>query len=234
MARHAAAQAEAQAAYDPHKDARATGDAYKTLFVGRLDYSVDEALLRREFEHFGPIRSLRLVADARGRSRGYAFIEFERDKDLKLAFKEGDQRRLGPRGHRPLIDVERARTVKDWRPRRLGGGLGAGRPDRAPKGGSLPPPVLPPLPVVQPSAGLKRAREDEHDERRDEKRRREDDEKRRDDRDKDREREREKERSKDRERERDREREKERERERERGRERDRERERGADRERRE
>lgn len=205
MAKHAEQQAAAVAAYVPGADGRATVDAYKTLFVGRLDYALDEAALRRDFEHFGPIRSLRLVTDRQGKSRGYAFIEFEREKDLKLAYKEADQRRLGPRGHRPIIDVERARTVKDWKPRRLGGGLGTGRPDRPPKGGYLPSTSsassLPPLPVVQasaPSGGLKRARDDERDDRRDEKRRRDDEDRRRDDRDRDRDRERDRERGRER------------------------------------
>jgi len=161
MADHAETLASVVSSWNPAADSKAAGDAYKTLFVGRLDFKVDEAALKHEFEHFGPIRNLRLVRDLSGKSRGYAFIEFEREKDMKLAFKEGDSRRLGPRGGRPLIDVERGRTVKDWRPRRLGGGIGSGRPDKLPKGGRAGPSIgQPPMPH---SAGIKRPRDEEQE-----------------------------------------------------------------------
>jgi hypothetical protein len=44
---------------------------------------------------------------------------------MKVAYKEAEGMKLGK--GRLLIDVERGRTVKGWKPRRLGGGLG-GRP----------------------------------------------------------------------------------------------------------
>ena len=53
-----------------------------------------------------------------GKSRGYAFVEFERSSDLKEAYKDADGRKIA--GRRILVDVERGRTVKNWRPRRLG------------------------------------------------------------------------------------------------------------------
>lgn len=83
--------------------------------------------------------------------RGYAFIVYEREKDMKgtatpflpapsllrccltdteldvprlltAAYKETDRVRIKDRPI--LVDVERGRTVKGWRPRRFGGGLG--------------------------------------------------------------------------------------------------------------
>lgn len=36
-----------------------TEDPYKTVFVARLPYDLEEAKLRREFERFGPIRMVR-------------------------------------------------------------------------------------------------------------------------------------------------------------------------------
>lgn len=41
------------------------------------------------------------------------------------AYKKADGKKID--GRRVLIDVERGRTVKGWRPRRLGGGLGSTR-----------------------------------------------------------------------------------------------------------
>jgi len=44
------------------------------------------------------------------------------------AYKHADGKKID--GRRVLVDVERARTVKGWRPRRLGGGLGSTRKSR--------------------------------------------------------------------------------------------------------
>eukprot|EP00967_Tisochrysis_lutea_P097673 scaffold143547_cov20-Tisochrysis_lutea.AAC.1 len=43
-----------------------------------------------------------------GKSRGYAFIEFEDKKDMKEAYKSADGRKI--EGRRVLVDVERGRT----------------------------------------------------------------------------------------------------------------------------
>jgi len=111
--------------YKPSEDSEAVGDPYKTLFIARLPKSATESDLRREFEGFGSIERVRIVRDKNSRSRGYAFIVFERERDMKVAYKESD--RLVIMGKRVLVDVERGRTVRGWKPRRLGGGLG-GRP----------------------------------------------------------------------------------------------------------
>lgn len=47
-----------------------------------------------------------------GKSRGYAFVEFESKKDMKEAYKAADGRKI--EGRRVLIDVERGRTVENW------------------------------------------------------------------------------------------------------------------------
>ncbi|KAF0492480.1 RNA-binding domain-containing protein [Gigaspora margarita] len=112
--------------WDPNKDENVTGDPFKTLFVARMSYEMTEKDLRREFEMYGPIENIRIVKNKlNGKPRGYAFIEFEREKDMKAAYKDADGVKL--LGRRILVDVERGRTVKGWRPRRLGGGLGGTR-----------------------------------------------------------------------------------------------------------
>lgn len=58
--------------------------------------------------------------------RGYAFIEFEREKSVKIAYVEADGRKIDGQ-RRCVVDVERGRTVRGWLPRRLGGGLGGTR-----------------------------------------------------------------------------------------------------------
>ncbi len=115
------------AAYDPAANAEGkSADPYKTIFVARMDYATTEATLRAAFEQFGPIKSAQIVKDTlTGKSRGYGFIEYEHERDMKVAYKQGDAKKID--GRRVLVDVERGRTVRNWRPRRLGGGLGSTR-----------------------------------------------------------------------------------------------------------
>ncbi|KAM5430380.1 hypothetical protein McanMca71_005676 [Microsporum canis] len=113
--------------YNPSEDPQIRGDPFRTLFVSRLSYEVKEADLEREFGRFGPIERIRIVKDTKNPNpkkphRGYAFIVYEREKDMKAAYKETDGIRIKDR--RALVDVERGRTVKGWKPRRFGGGLG--------------------------------------------------------------------------------------------------------------
>lgn len=42
-----------------------------------------ETDLRREFEMYGAIENVRIVRDKKGRSTGYAFVVFERERDMK-------------------------------------------------------------------------------------------------------------------------------------------------------
>ncbi|KAF8602840.1 RNA-binding domain-containing protein [Ceratobasidium sp. AG-I] len=116
---------QAKETYKPADDPEASGDPYKTLFISRLSKNATEADLRKEFEVYGRIERIRLVKNKRDHSRGYAFIVYEREKDMKAAYKEADG--ISILGKRILVDVERGRTVRGWKPRRLGGGLG-GRP----------------------------------------------------------------------------------------------------------
>merc|ERR1712232_1198491 len=111
--------------YDPHADSNAAGDPFKTLFVARVSYDTTEKKLKREFEVFGSIKKVRMVYDQKGKPRGYAFIEYEHERDLKNSYKQGDGKKID--GRRVMVDVERGRTVEGWLPRRLGGGRGPGR-----------------------------------------------------------------------------------------------------------
>ncbi|CAN4083257.1 unnamed protein product [Withania somnifera] len=201
--------------YDPSSDPNVTGDPYKTLFVARLNYETTESRVKREFEAFGPIKRVRLVMDkTNNKPRGYAFIEYVHTRDMKAAYKQADGKKIDNR--RVLVDVERGRTVPNWRPRRLGGGLGTTRVGNEDVNRE----------VVQPGRAASRSEEprarDDRDRDREKSRERV--------RDRDREKSRERSHDRPRERERDdkhhRERERTREREKDRGRDRDRDRER--------
>ncbi|KAH8176300.1 RNA recognition motif domain-containing protein [Sarocladium implicatum] len=126
-----ALKTEAPKTYKPNEDPNIRGDAFKTLIVARLSYEADERDLEREFGRFGPVERIRVVKDMHAEEkpgkkkkphRGYAFVVFEREKDMRAALDQCDGVRIKDR--RIKVDVERGRTVKDWKPRRLGGGLG--------------------------------------------------------------------------------------------------------------
>lgn len=75
---------------------------------------------------YGEIADVKMVSDpATGKFRGYAFVQFATEEDLKAAYKDADAKKIN--GRRCVVDVERGRTVEGWKPRRLGGGLGRTR-----------------------------------------------------------------------------------------------------------
>ncbi|VDI07810.1 U1 small nuclear ribonucleoprotein 70 kDa-like [Mytilus galloprovincialis] len=114
------------ALWDPNNNTNGTRDPYKTLFIARINFDTSESKLRREFEVYGPVRKISLLFDnVSQKPRGYAFIEYEHERDMHAAYKHADGKKID--GRRVLVDVERGRTVKGWRPRRLGGGLGGTR-----------------------------------------------------------------------------------------------------------
>lgn len=101
-------------------------DPYRTIFVGRLPYQVSEIELQKEFSRFGEIERVRVVRDkTTNKSKGYAFVVFTNPQSSKIACKEiGVHRGLELGGRTCIVDIERGRTVKYFKPRRLGGGLG--------------------------------------------------------------------------------------------------------------
>lgn len=103
--------------FDPANDPKIKGDPYKTLFVSRISYETTEVQLKKDFEQYGPIKRIRLVYDTEtAKPRGYAFLEYEHERDMKTAYKQGDGKKIA--GRRVLVDVERGRTVRNWKPRR--------------------------------------------------------------------------------------------------------------------
>ncbi|CAD98647.1 U1 snrp Snp1p. RRM domain containing protein [Cryptosporidium parvum Iowa II] len=112
-----------------------TFDPYNTLFIARLNYDTTERTLKRELEVYGKILNLRIVKDFQGESRGYAFVEFDNEDSLKEAYKSFNKKSID--GWKVLVDVERGRTVENWLPKRLGGGLGKVRGQEKPESKSF-------------------------------------------------------------------------------------------------
>ncbi|UKZ77328.1 hypothetical protein TrVFT333_005048 [Trichoderma virens FT-333] len=101
--------------FKPNEDPNIRGDAFKTLIVARLSYEADERDLEREFGRFGPIERIRIIVDTHAHEkpnkkkkphRGYAFVVFEREKDMRAALDACDGIRIKDR--RIKVDVAEA------------------------------------------------------------------------------------------------------------------------------
>jgi len=114
----------ANARYIPKKQLNnVTSEASKTLFVGRLNHSTTEKTLNDYFSKYGSLKSVKLVRDIiTGASRGYAFIEFEHERDCYHTFQYTNRTIIDEK--QILVDFERERLMLGWIPRRMGGGLG--------------------------------------------------------------------------------------------------------------
>eukprot|EP00013_Stygamoeba_regulata_P029978 CAMPEP_0177667142 /NCGR_PEP_ID=MMETSP0447-20121125/21961_1 /TAXON_ID=0 /ORGANISM="Stygamoeba regulata, Strain BSH-02190019" /LENGTH=439 /DNA_ID=CAMNT_0019173345 /DNA_START=85 /DNA_END=1400 /DNA_ORIENTATION=- len=118
--------------WDPQaENERNTDDPFSTIFVARLAYDVTEEQIREAFERYGRVKKVQLVKDQDGKPRGYGFVEFVDPRDMTTAYKMANGTQVGSR--RVIVDVERGRTVADWKPRRLGGGLGNTRKSKPKK-----------------------------------------------------------------------------------------------------
>ncbi|XP_078441091.1 RNA-binding (RRM/RBD/RNP motifs) family protein isoform X2 [Wolffia australiana] len=109
--------------YDPFGDPKVIGDPYRTLFVGHLSHYTTEDTLRKAMKRYGRVKNLRLVRHiVTGASRGYAFIEFESDQDMRRAYEEAHHSIIDD--SEVIVDYYRQQLMPGWIPRRLGGGLG--------------------------------------------------------------------------------------------------------------
>ncbi|KAI6695905.1 hypothetical protein NL676_023615 [Syzygium grande] len=109
--------------YDPFGDPKAVGDPYCTLFVGRLSHFTSEDTLRKAMSKYGRVKNLRLVRHiVTGASRGYAFVEYETEREMRRAYKDAHHSFIDD--SEIIVDYNRQQLMPGWIPRRLGGGLG--------------------------------------------------------------------------------------------------------------
>ncbi|KAH9623511.1 hypothetical protein KSS87_012466 [Heliosperma pusillum] len=118
--------------YDPFGDPKVIGDPYCTLFVGHLSRSTTEDTLLKGMSKYGKVKNLRLVRDigenihiadiVTGASRGYAFVEFETEREMRRAYEDAHHSYIDD--SEIIVDYNRQQLMSGWIPRRLGGGLG--------------------------------------------------------------------------------------------------------------
>jgi len=59
------------------------------IYVGNLDFKVNEDDLQKLFEEYGTVSSAKIIVDKfSGRSKGYGFVEMENDKEANKAIKD--------------------------------------------------------------------------------------------------------------------------------------------------
>ncbi|CAH1399640.1 unnamed protein product [Nezara viridula] len=101
---------------------RVKGQPECTVFVSRLDYTTKGHEIKRHFSQYGKIIKCRLVEDiVTGKSKGYAFIEYETEREAARAYRNGHRTFLD--GKELFVDMECERLLPGWIPRRLGGGF---------------------------------------------------------------------------------------------------------------
>ena len=58
------------------------------IYIGNLNYTVDEEKLRKVFEKYGEVASARIITDKEtGESKGYGFVEMKDDDEAKKAIQ---------------------------------------------------------------------------------------------------------------------------------------------------
>lgn len=97
------------------------------IYVGNLPYSMTESGLEELFSSSGKINNINVIQDREtGRSKGFAFVEFESSEGAEAALTlNGHQ--LEGRTIKVNIARERARTGGGGGGRRPGGGGGGNR-----------------------------------------------------------------------------------------------------------
>ena len=97
----------------------------KKLHVGNLSFLIDETSLRDAFQQDGrKVSTVSIVMDkARGRSRGFAFVEMENDADAEAAIKAL---------HGSQLDGRELRVSEADGPKSRFGGTVGGAPGRVP------------------------------------------------------------------------------------------------------
>lgn len=97
-------------------------DPYCTVILARLDYRTTSDEIEAALSKYGPIESVKIIKNG-DKPRGYAFVAFQSPPAAKHAIESnGGEMLLG--GKRVILDLERGRLQRNWRPRRLGGGEG--------------------------------------------------------------------------------------------------------------
>ena len=88
------------------------------IYVGKLAYEATEDQLQKLFGQHGAVTSVSIITDREtGRSKGFAFVEMEKDEEAQAAIKALDGTEIS--GRNIMVNVARP---KEDRPSGGGGG----------------------------------------------------------------------------------------------------------------
>ncbi len=91
----------------------------KRLFVGNLPWSISEQELQDMFAAIGKLVSCKLIIDKySGKSKGFAFVEYETDEDAVKAISELNEKEID--GRKIVVNV--AKPMEDRGPSQNYGG----------------------------------------------------------------------------------------------------------------
>lgn len=80
-----------------------------SLYIGNLFFEVTPEEIEQTFSAVGPVKSLKIIRDSRGLSKGFGFIEFEQTADAAVAIDTLDQTVL--QGRRMTVQWHTPRTT---------------------------------------------------------------------------------------------------------------------------
>ncbi|QSZ32899.1 hypothetical protein DSL72_002480 [Monilinia vaccinii-corymbosi] len=85
------------------------------IYIGNLLFDITEDDLRKEFEHFGGISDVRVARDARGLSKGFAYIDFDNVQAATAAIEAKNQTVF--EGRRLIVNyVNQTPKIRDQNP----------------------------------------------------------------------------------------------------------------------
>ncbi|KAF7854723.1 hypothetical protein EAF04_010292 [Stromatinia cepivora] len=85
------------------------------IYIGNLLFDITEEDLKKEFEHFGTITDIRVTRDARGLSKGFAYIDFADVQSATAAIEDKNQTIF--EGRRLVVNyVNQTPKIRDQNP----------------------------------------------------------------------------------------------------------------------
>lgn len=84
----------------------------RTVFLSNLDFEVDEAEIKELMAASGPVIEVRLVKHPNGKSKGFAFVEFEMVESSAAALKRDNELIRGRPMYISECDPEKRKTFK--------------------------------------------------------------------------------------------------------------------------
>ncbi len=85
------------------------------IYVGNLSFDAGENDVRKAFEEFGSVDSVKIIIDKYSeRSKGFGFVEMENDDEAKLAIAELDGKDLMGRALKVNVARPREERSNSW------------------------------------------------------------------------------------------------------------------------